>query len=232
MAGFKKGLKSLLKVGLVLAAVLLMMTAGSARADIALTIIDAGVLQPGGDFLYTYNVQLTPGPGGSVLSSAGGGVNTGFSPSNNFFTLYDVQGLVPGSETFGGILGVAGNAAAKENLTGVTPPTQTPADSGSILNITTFWTGASTPTAPDQMTTFDLGTFSFLSTNPLGSTMLEYSAATQALKGFPVAIANNTSMVAGPGPGGPPPPIPEPGTLMLLAIGLPVLGGYCYRRNA
>jgi hypothetical protein len=61
--------------------------------------------------------------------------------------------------------------------------------------------------------------------------MLAYAGATQKLELLNEGgIANNIAQVLGPGPSGPP-VIPEPGTLMLLAIGLPVLGGYCYRRR-
>src|SRR5260370_27533873 len=77
-------------VGLVLAGVLLLMNPGQARADIVLTVINAGT-PSGPNFLYTYDAMLTPG---SVLHVAGGGVNSGVAPSNSFFTLYDIPGLV------------------------------------------------------------------------------------------------------------------------------------------
>jgi hypothetical protein len=226
MVGFKKTtMNRLLKMGLVLAAVLLVMTPGVVRADILLTLVS--VTPTGGDFMYTYDAMLTSG---SVLHTAGGGANTGFSPSNNFFTLYDVQGLVTGSESYGGILGVGTNQMHTEPLTGVNPPgipAPIPPDSGSILNITTYWTGAdiTASTAP-----VDLGTFSFLDTNPLGSAMLAYAGATQKLEMFPDVLANNLSQVAGPGPSGPP-VVPEPATLLLLVMGLPVAGLYYRRRN-
>ena len=81
----------------------------------------------------------------------------------------------------------------------------------------------------------DLGTLSFLSTNALGPTsmMLAFTGASQKLEMFPALVANNTGQVAGPGPTPPPPPgVPEPGTLALLAVGLPLLGGLYYRRRS
>src|SRR5262249_26504467 len=140
----------------------------------------------GNDFQYTYEAMLT---GNTSLHTAGGGSNT-----QNFFTLYDIQGLVAGSETYGGAL--ATNTTHSEQLTGITPVTETPVppDNASVLNITTFWTGA------DVTGPFDMGTFSFLSTSALGSALLAYTAASQKTEGFPDSLANNTGQVAGPGP--------------------------------
>ena len=217
-------LKSLWKIGLVLAAILALMNPGQARADIILTLVSMTPM--GSDFQYTYSVQLAPN---TVLHSAGGGVNTGVSPSNNYFTLYDIPGLVAGSETYGGAL--ATNSMRTEQLLGVTPATETPRppDSASLMNITTYWTGSDV-SAPSGMA-FDMGTFSFLSTNPLGSVtqMLAFTGATQKIEDPTTLVANNTGQVAGPGPSVS--PIPEPGTLALLAMGLPVLGGLYYRRR-
>jgi hypothetical protein len=225
MAGFQQTtVKRFVKAGLVLATVLLLMNAGPAKADILLTLVSA--MPSGSDTLYTYDAMLQTG---TVLHSAGGGANTGVSPSNNFFTLYDIPGLIAGSESYGGALGMAGNSSHTEQSSGMTPAGQSPIppDSGSLPNITTYWTGGDVVASSGPI---DLGTFSFLSTNPLGAAMLAYAGATQKIEMFPNAIANNISQVAGPGPSGPP-VVPEPGTLMLLAIGLPVLGGYCYRRR-
>jgi hypothetical protein len=227
MARFRKTMKrSLCGIGLVLAAVLLLMNTGSARADIILTLV--GATPMGSDFQYTYAVSLTSN---SQLNAAGGGQNTGFSPSNNFFTLYDIPGLVAGSETYGGALGVAGNTAHTEQLTGATPKTESPIppDSATVTNITTYWTGPNVTAS--QSAPFDMGTFSFLSTNPLGtvSNLLAFTGASQKLEDVNL-LANNTGQVAGPSPSVG--PVPEPGTLMLLAVGVPLIGGFYYRRRS
>jgi len=225
----KTVVQTLSTLGLVLAGALLLMNPGQARADILLTVVNAGT-PSGSNFLYTYDVMLTPG---SVVHSAGGGVNTGFSPSNNFFTLYDIPGLVAGSITYGGALAAVGNSAFSTQNTGITPTTEIPkpADDPAVVNISTFWTGPDV--AATGMMAVDLGTLSFLSTNPLGTTsmMLAFTGASQKLEMFPTLVANNTGQVAGPGPATTP-MVPEPGTLALLAIGLPMIGGLYYRRRS
>jgi hypothetical protein len=211
-------------VGLVLAGALLLMSPGQAQADIVLTIVNAGTPTVGGNFLYTYEVMLTPG---SVVSKPGGGVNTGISPSNNFFTLYDISGFVSGSVTYLGALAAAGNSSFSTQNLGITPVTETPKpnDDPNVINITTYWTGPDV--AAVGMMAIDLGSLSFISTFGLGDTnhMLAFTGASQKLENFPALVANNTGQVAGPSG------IPEPGTLALLAVGLPMLGGLYYRRR-
>src|SRR5262249_53869313 len=193
MMDFGRSTKTTLwKLGL-LPAILCLMSAGRARAHLELTLIEVTPL--GSDFQYTYAVTLTAD---SMLTPAGGGPNNGFSPSNNFFTLYDIPGLIPGSVTYGGPLGIAGFSACTEMLLGDTAPGEKPLppDSGRIPNITTYWTGPDV--AAPLESDVPLGTFSFVSTNPLGMRPLAYTAATQGLDGAPEAPANNFSLVAGP----------------------------------
>jgi hypothetical protein len=224
--------KILLTLALVLAGALLLINPGQTRADILLTIVNSGT-PSGTNFLYTYDVILTPG---SVLHVAGGGVNTGVSPSNNFFTLYDIPGFVPGSVAFGGGLGVLGNSSFTTQNSGITPVTEIPKpnDDPNVVNITTYWTGIDV--VASGLLAVDLGTLSFLSTNPLGATlqMLAFTGATQKSE-MPslVLVANNTGQVAGPGPTPPSPPPPsEPATLLLIAIGVPAVGAYYRRRRS
>ncbi len=215
--------KVLLTWALVLAA-LFLISPGQTRADILLTIVNAGT-PSGSNFLYTYDVMLTPG---SVLHVAGGGVNTGVSPSNSFFSLYDIPGFVSGSIVFGGALGVAGNSSFTTQNTGITPVTEIPKpnDDPNIINITTYWTGVDV--VASGLLAIDLGTLSFLSTNALGPTlnMLAFTGATQKFELFPALVANNTGQVAGPAG------VPsEPATLLLIAIGVPAVGSVFYRRR-
>jgi hypothetical protein len=197
------------RLGLALVAVLFL-TAAPARADIILTLVQS--IPVGNAFEYTYSVMLTDG---TALRAGGAGMNTA-----NFFTVYDIPGLISGSETYGGVL--ATNSSHTEQTMGLTPATEHPfpAETGSLMNVTTFWTG------PDVTGGLALGTFSFLSTDPLGSAMLAFTGASQNGQNMGL-IANNSGEVAGPAAS----PSPEPRTLLLVAIGLVVVGGLRYWRR-
>src|SRR5262245_44535038 len=115
------------RIDLVLVAILFLTTSAPARADIILTLIGS---RPVGDaFEYTYSVRLTEG---SALRAGGGGMNTA-----NFFTLYDIPGLITDSETYGGVL--ATNSSHTEQHMGITPATENPfpSETGSLMNVTT-----------------------------------------------------------------------------------------------
>lgn len=222
MTPFRKpALKNLWTIGPAVAALLLVMNGGATRADIILNLVS--VTPMGNDFQYTYSATLTSG---SQLHAAGGGANSGFAMANNFFTLYDIPGLVAGSEVYAGAL--AANSMHVEQLLGSTPVTSNPvhADSGSLLNLTTYWTGPDVTASATA--SFELGTLSFLSHNPLGPGFLSFAGAGQKLEDVNL-LANNTGEVAGPGAAAA--PVPEPRTLMLLAMGLPIVGGLYYRRR-
>jgi hypothetical protein len=207
MTQFQKTAREILS-SLALVAVLFLMTPAPAQADIILTLIES--IPVGNAFEYTYSVRLTEG---TALHAGGGGMNTA-----NFFTLYNIPGLINGSEMYGGAL--ATNSSTTEQRMGITPPTENPfpAENGSLMNVTTFWTG------PDVSGAFDMGTFSFLSTDPLGSAMLAFTGASQNLQHTSL-INNNSGEVAGPSGSA----APEPSTLLLVVIGLAVVGGLHYR---
>jgi hypothetical protein len=210
MTQFQKTAPEILPIKLVLIAVPFLMMSAPVRADIILTLI--GSTPVGNAFEYTYSVRLTDD---TALRAGGGGMNTA-----NFFTLYNIPGLVTGSETYGGAL--ATNSSHTEQYLGITPATESPfpRENGSLMNVTTFWTG------PDVTGALDLGTFSFLSTDPLGSEMLAFTGASQNLQNMSL-IANNSGEVAGPSGS----PTPEPSTLILVAIGLSLVGGLYYWRR-
>jgi len=198
------------KIELALVAALFLVTSTPTRADIILTLLES--IPVGDAFEYTYSVRLTDG---TALRAGGGGMNTA-----NFFTLYDIPGLITGSETYAGAL--ATNSSHTEQHMGLTPATENPfpAENGSLMNVTTYWTG------PDVSGALDLGTISFLSTDPLGSAMLAFSGASQNLQNMSL-INNNSGEVAGPAGSA----APEPSTLILVAIGLSVVGALNYWRR-
>lgn len=146
-------LKSLWAIGLVLGPAFLLLNAEPVEADIVITL--QSVTQQGEEpFQYTYDVSLTAG---SYLHVGGGDGNRDFSPSNNFFTLYDIRGLVADSITYGGAL--VGNAVSTEQSKGVKPPLiQVVPANDQKENATIYWVG------PDVVGPADLGMFSFRST--------------------------------------------------------------------
>src|SRR5262245_27438775 len=75
-------------------ALALVVTTAPVRADVILSpTVGFGDPVIGG-FKYVYTVTLAPK---HSLDPAGGGFNT-----DNFFTVYDIPGLIPGSETLTG----------------------------------------------------------------------------------------------------------------------------------
>jgi hypothetical protein len=198
--------------------------AGSARADILITFagISPSISNPGAT-TFTYDVFLNPG---FELDKAGFKSNTA---TGDLFTLYDIGGFIPGSETSTGLVSTS-FAPPTEQLLGITPATQTPPDSATVLNITFKYihpTELNNPGGPGHFNLF-LGTLSFDSTlSFVGTDNLAYSAATQ--KHNPghaddESLANNTSFLPGPA-------VPEPATLILCGVAFPVIGAYWMRRR-
>jgi len=203
-----------LMLGPVLGLAALLTLGGSpARADILVNLVSA--LPSGANTVYTYNVFLQPN---SALTT-GGGLNS--PPPGDFFTLYDIAGLV-GTPT--------------QNLTNslswtVTTPLQgkSPAvgggapDSISILNATFQYSGSPIINNGGTGSALSLGTISFTSTFGTGGKVF-YSAATQDSDNNNVE-ANNTNSVEGPTG------IPEPGSLAMTACLVAGFGGALLRRR-
>lgn len=191
-------------------------TTAPARADIILSpTVGFGDPVPGG-FKYVYTVTLATA---HSLDPAGGGFN-----KDNFFTVYDVPGLVPGSQTLTGAFftdppfkWTTKNAAIGDTPFGTTP-TDTP-----VLNITAnFDASLAGPIGPGPI---PLGIFSYVSVFQPGPDPLFYAGSSQVFLD-PGLIANNLSETRGPGD-----IIPEPASIALFALGLPVLGALYIRRR-
>ena len=136
----------------VVAAVLAVgLMSASARADVIpqfSSVIPITTGPDNGDFLWTYNVIVTQSE--EVQANAAAPTPT----TGNYLTLYDIAGLVSGSET------MPAGWTVSEQTVGVTPNIEAPPDDGGVLNIT--WNYSSGPNVAGLAS---LGTFTFVSTD-------------------------------------------------------------------
>jgi hypothetical protein len=177
--------KSVMLVGGI--GVMLAMSSG-VRADIIPTRIS--IVPEGGNFRWTYSSNLTAN---ETLQT------------NNFFTIYDFAGFIPGSNL------QPANWAFNSALLGLTPPKVVPDDDPMIPNLTWKYTG-STTLGPG---TLSLGSFSALSKYNL-ETMDDFAA--EAIKYAPGEAGNNKPIdnVGSVGV----PVVPEPASMALLGLGV------------
>lgn len=153
-----------------------------------------------GNFLWTYTASIAAD---ERVQSGPNTVPPGISRPD-FFTIYDILGLVAGSVT-----APAGWTVSVQNL-GIDPTFASPpsGDNPAIPNVTFTYTGAAPILGPSA----SIGTFTFLSSiggiNPDGS-----FAAETTFQGGP---QDNTNVYTS---GSVPVPVPEPGTLLLALAG-------------
>jgi hypothetical protein len=171
---------------------------GAAHADIIPSLV-AGSPTGTGPYTYTYEADLT--------------LNQRLV-SGNFFTIYDFAG-------FTGLTTQPVNWSFSSALTGLTPATVLPVDSGSVENLTWTYTGLGTPPGPTN-----LGDFSADST--FNATTLGWFAA-EGIKVDPGqnddgTLLDNVGRVTVP-------VVPEPCTMALLGVGVAPLAGRLRRRS-
>jgi len=159
------------------------------------------VTPDGGNFRWTYAAVL---PTNLLLQSG------------NYFTIYDVGGLVPGT------ISAPSGWAATTGIGVAVPPGLNPHDPGTAPDITFKYTG---PTVTGQV---GLGNFMFDSTIGKGSTLTWTASNVNASSLVPDYNITQTTGPAAPVShgGNPPPGVPEPTTLALAGLGLPIIGAF------
>lgn len=170
-----------------------------AHAGMVPTYPDSPVVTvEGSDYRWTYDILLfSPGPGNPQVIASG-----------DFFTIYDIAGLVAGSAT-----GPSGWTATQQTP-GITPDGISPTD-GPLPNLT--WTYSGSPLSGDP------GSFSFLSEYyGLNYVPRNFAAQTSYSSDNSLKDQNVTTVAV---------PAPEPATLTMLGIGLPLLGAYRLTRR-
>lgn len=189
----------ILATALALAAVL----SAPAPAAAGLVPVQVSVLPEGGMYRFTYAIVL---PTDSVLRPG------------DYFTIFDFDGFVTGSEMASGSAYSADWTFAAD-ATGPTPGGVTPTDNADIPNLSWTYTGAEI----NIDASVGLGNFWALSLYP-DTTDSWFTASTGTTSGVTDSNITPTVVPVPRGPGTPPPGVPEPATLALAGLGLPLVG--------
>ena len=172
--------------------------------------VQVSVLPEGGMYRFTYAIVL---PTDAVLRPG------------DYFTIFDFDGFVPGSQMASGSPYSADWTFTASN-TGPTPSGLFPDDDASIPNLSWQYTGAEI----NIDASIGLGNFWALSQYP-DTTDSWFTASTGTSSGVPDHNITPT-IVPVPTAPGPTPPVPEPATLVLAGLGLPLLAARWFRRRA
>ncbi len=165
-----------------------------------------------GVWTWTYSISVDSNESLNPGANSGATCLSGQTPCNTFWTIYDVGGLMSGTETAPSGWGWV------ENSVGITPNHQLVDDAAGYLNITFYYTG---PTEAGPITGLD--GFSFESNtgteNPLG----EYSYQATKIQGnLPDQGQGNVDLPA---------TVPEPASVMLIGGGLVGLAFFRRKRS-
>jgi hypothetical protein len=185
----------------VVGAGLLAMGTGAARADIIPHLVS--VTPDGPNFRWTYEADLTNNERLDLTKNVA------------FFTIYDFAGLVPGTNM------QPMDWAFSSALVGVTPPKILPTDDPAIPNLTWTYTGSAV-IGPGPL---NLGDFS---ADSIYSAKTSVDFASLATKNTVddkdgTSVQNDGSVSA--------PFVPEPGTMMILGLGIAPMIGALRRRG-
>ncbi len=200
---------TIVRIGMVLAALAAQAVfAGPAAAG--LIPVRVSVLPDGGYYRFTYAIML---PSDSLLRPG------------DYFTIYDFDGFVPGSNQVGGTPYASYWSFATSSI-GPTPPGVMPEDDPHIVNLTWTYHG---PVLGATQT--GLGNFWALSIYP-DTKQSWFTAQTGAVHGNHDRNITPTTVPTPRAPG-PVPPVPEPAAWLLAMLGLPLAGWLrrCGRRT-
>ena len=168
--------------------------------------VQVSITPEGGNYQFTYAIVL---PTDAVLQSG------------DFFTIYNFDGLVPGTATASGSISSSNWTFTTTNV-GPTPGGVVPVDDPTIPNLTWTYNG---PTIQGSQT--GLGNFSAVSIYPY-TTQSWFAAITGTVNGV---VDSNITPTTVPVPTAPPPGLPEPTTFALVVLGFMVLALGCLRRR-
>ncbi|MFO0958549.1 MAG: PEP-CTERM sorting domain-containing protein [Isosphaeraceae bacterium] len=208
-------MRSNVRVGLMAAsAVLLVGTSRDARADYSPQFIS--VVSEGNNWRWTYNVLWGSQTGGiAQLQTGNGTLAPGAVGSQDFLTLYDIQGYIPGSAIAGGSHTLLNPVVT----VGVTAPNTSPIDDPGVANLT-FRFNAGTQSGDATFTGF-----SFLSSFGQAESRLGFYTSQFTRTSSANSKVGEIGQVLLPGV------VPEPSSLSLVGLGLVGLIGYGYRRR-
>ena len=184
-----------------LAIITTVLAAPAARAG--LVPVQVSILPDGGMYRFTYAIVL---PTDSILRPG------------DYFTIYDFDGFVAGSQTASGSP-YSANWTPSTSTTGPTPTGVLPTDNPGIQNLTWTYTG----TEINIDASIGLGNFWASSLYP-DTVDSWFTASTGTISGITDNNITPTVVPVPKAPGNPPPGVPEPATLALAGLGLPFLG--------
>jgi hypothetical protein len=180
-------------------------------AKAGLVPITVSIQPEAGNFRWTYSIVL---PSDYKLQSG------------DYFTIYDFEGYVAGSESVAFTAPDGATWSFSTNNVGPTPGLLNPNDDPTAPNLTWTYSG---PTVPKGQ----LGLGNFAATSLFGDSKTSHFTATNPSVDTGEIDENVTRTVSPTGEIVPPPPgVPEPTTLALAGLGLPIIGAArWYRRK-
>jgi hypothetical protein len=196
-----------------LAAAMLLGVAQDAKAVYAPQLVS--ITPEGANWRWTYNVVFSTAGQPFELQQGNGTLSPGTVGTQDFVTLYDIEGYVGGSATAGG----SHTLLSPLVFTGITGPNTAPVDLPTLVNLTFRYNSA------NQTTDATFTGFSFVSV---------YGPTSQSQGFYTSQFSNNANPISKVGEVGRvvlPSIVPEPSSVALIGMGVAGLFGYGYRRR-